>query len=160
MIRVENYPNAYKEVYVILNNMESEYVEKVPQIFIEMVEHNMNKEYQFEIDMEKDFEDQELLQETRAILAYMFIHYWGSEQEKLEIKEQFKKDIIEAERNKGTYNRDELFNKTRKYDLDNNDNAIKEQENLSSIDRENSMVKYQKNSVFSKLINKLKSLFK
>ena len=32
MIKVENYPNAYREVYVILNNINEENFKAIPQL--------------------------------------------------------------------------------------------------------------------------------
>ncbi len=149
MIKVENYPNAYKEVYVILNNMNEEELKAIPQTFINMVQRNMNNDYEFELEENVDFEEQILLKETKVILAYIYLNYWGTEEQKNIIKKKFKQDIIKEEQSKPKYNPDELFKK----------NQVK---NISSntVQEEIHLIEYKKENIFVKLINIIKSLFK
>ena len=42
MIKVENYPNAYKEVYEILKAVPKEDFDKIPTEFMQIVKKNMN----------------------------------------------------------------------------------------------------------------------
>ncbi len=79
MIKVENYPNAYKEVYVILNNMNEENLKAILQSFIDMVQRNMNNNYEFELEENVDFEEQTVLKEIKVILEYIYLNYWGTE---------------------------------------------------------------------------------
>ena len=150
MIKVENYPNAYKEVYVVLNNMDEKYVKAIPQSFIDMIKSNMNKDYGFELNDKIGFEEQELLKETKAILAYIFLNYWGTEEQNAKIKEKFRQDIIKEEQLKDKYNPDELFKN-------------KKNNNISSNKIQNeevNLVEYKKVNIFTKLINIIKSIFK
>ena len=101
MVKIENYPNAYKEVHEILKMVPKEDVSKIPKDFMEMIENNMNKEYEFLIDSNIDFlEEQKLMLETRTILAYIFVNYWATEKQREVINKKFKKDIEEAENQK------------------------------------------------------------
>lgn len=110
MIKVENYPNAYKEVYEILQNIDKKDYDLIPKEFIQMVEKNMNKDYIFKLKNNKGFENQELLQETKTILAYLYLNYWGTEDEKIKIKQKFKQDILkDEEKKRQKYNPDNLF---------------------------------------------------
>ena len=110
MIKIENYPNAYKEVYVILQNIEKTNLELIPKSFINMLEHNMNQKYNFELDGNEDFQNKELLQETKAILAYLYLNYWGTEEEKIRIKQKFRQEFLEKEEEKRLkYNSDDLL---------------------------------------------------
>lgn len=70
MIKVENYPNAYKEVYVILENMNKNDVKKIPKSFLDIIKTEMNKKYEFKIDKNKGFKNQKILRETKVILSY------------------------------------------------------------------------------------------
>lgn len=141
MIRVENYPNAYKEVYVILKNIDKKDYDAVPQDFIAMLESNMNREYEFEVHSNEDFEKQELLQETKTILAYLYLNYWGTDEEKRIIKQKFKQDILkDEEKKREKYNTNEIFEKEPKKE-------------------ENSIVEYKKENLFTKLVNKIKEFF-
>ena len=94
MIKKENYPNAYKEVYVILNNVDKELINKVPISFINMIKSEMNKNYKFELNENVNFEDEYILTETKGILAYIFLNYWGTKEQKDRIMRKFQHDIM------------------------------------------------------------------
>lgn len=146
MIKIENYPNAYKEVYVILQNIDKKDYDLVPEAFIKMVENNMNKDYNFELNSNEDFENQELLQETKAILAYLYLNYWGTEEEKVIIKQKFNQDILrEEEEKRQKYNPDNLFE--RKVTK-----QIPQKEEVQ-------IVEYKKENVVTKLMKKIRKLF-
>lgn len=114
MLKVENYPNAYKEVYEILKNVDQDDLNKIPKSFIKMIEKRMNKDYNFFIDENIDFvEEQELMLETKTILAYIYLNYWATDDQRETIKAKFKKDIEEAEnQKKELYNVDIFKNKS------------------------------------------------
>lgn len=76
MIKSSNFPNAYKEVYIILKYVDSEDLKLIPKSFINMLEQNMNDDYKFEFDPNIEFENQKLLRETKSIFAYIFLHFW------------------------------------------------------------------------------------
>ncbi len=147
MIKEENYPNAYKEVYVILQNFDKSELELIPKSFIDMLKNNMNEEYNFELD--DNFDKQELLQETKTILSYVYLNYLGTEEEKVKIKQKFKQDILKNEEEKTLkYNPNELFNgKT-----DNSNDLLKR--------KETQIKKYEKENFFIKIIKKIINLFK
>lgn len=149
MIKVENYPNAYKEVYVILKNIKKEDLEKIPQSFIEMIKNNMNRNYNFELDLNRDFENQNLLKETRVILAYIFMNYWGTSLQKDQINKKFRQDIVTEEQSKPKYNSDKLFKK------ENNKNIIQHAE-----EKKVQIIEYKKENLFFKFINNIKNFFK
>lgn len=145
-IKLENYPNAYKEVYVILNNMNEKEKSAIPQEFLEMVEAKMNNDYEFQLQENVEFENQTLLRETKAILAYIFLNYWATEDQKTKIEHVFNQDIIEKEEEKGKYNPQELFNNK------------KEEESIPK--EELQIVDYKKENIVVRLINRIKNLFK
>ena len=74
----ENYKNALKEVYDILDNTDEELVLKIPKNFLEFVKENMNKEYISNIDYNVEIDKQNLLPETEAILAQIYNSYWNN----------------------------------------------------------------------------------
>ena len=150
MIKAENYPNAYKEVYVILNNINEENLKAIPQSFIDMVQRNMNNNYEFELEENVDFEEQTLLKETKVILAYIYLNYWGTEEQKNKIMQKLKQDIINEEQSKPKYNPDELFKRNKVRNISSN---IVPKEEMH-------LIEYKKENIFVKLINIIKSLFK
>ena len=147
MVKVENFPNAYKEVYEILKAVPQQDLEKIPKKFMAMVEKNMNKEYDFCLDNSIDFlEEQELMEETNTILAYIFLHYWATEDQREKIEAKFKKDIEKVEQEKR-----EL------YDVDVFKNKRQAQENN---EQKLEMVVYKKESIITRIFNKIKSFFR
>ena len=148
MIKVENYPNAYKEVYEILKYVPKEDLKRVPKKFMDMLEEKMNKNYKFSIDTSKDFiEEQELMIETRTILAYIFLNYWATEIQKEKVNIKFKKDIEDAEKQKG-----DLYN----VNIFKNKKQLKEN---SEKEQERAMVIYKKENFITKIFNIIKNFF-
>lgn len=144
MIKIGNYPNAYKEVYVILNYINKEDLKKIPQSFIDMLKRKMNKDYEFKLDTSIDFEEQNLLKETKVILGYIFLNYWGTNEQKETIEKKFRNDIAKKEEQKIKYNRDELFQ---------NNNFIRLSQNANQ-NEDVKMIEYKKN-VLKQFIYKL-----
>ena len=97
-----NYPKAYKEVLEILKYVPKESVNKIPQTIIDTFYAKMDNNYNFSIDINKTFEEQELLVETKAILANIYRDYWATPEEKAKIraKEQSDMQIINEEKKK------------------------------------------------------------
>ncbi len=154
-IKVENFPKAYKEVYTILQNIGKSQFELVPNEFINMLERKMDKNYKFEVN-NNNFQEQEILLETKTILAYLYINYWGTTETKEIILRKFKQDVLKEEKNKMQY---ELNNKK-----ENKQNPELKQETQINkkiqSKEETQIVEYKKENIFTKIINKLKSFFK
>ncbi len=108
----DKYPKAYKEVIEILKFVPEEDLVKIPKEMIEMFNKKMDKNYSFTIDLEKEFEEQILLDETKAILANIFMDYWATDQQRFEIKtkKMYEMQKLEDEK-KQKYNPDALFKK-------------------------------------------------
>ena len=147
VVKIENYPTAYKEVYEILKFVPQKDYDKIPRKFIEMIEKNMNKYYNFSINPQIDFvEEQEIMYETRVILAYIFINYWATEQEKEIINIKFKKDIEKAENRKRQIYDVDIFRPNKQVEE-------------SKVKKLNLTVTNEKNIII-KIFNKIKSWFK
>ncbi len=149
MIKIENYPNAYKEVYVILNYINKGDLEKIPQTFIDMLKRKMNKDYEFKLDTSIDFEEQNLLKETKVILGYIFLNYWGTKEQKLTIEQKFRNDIAKKEEQKIKNNRDELF-------LNNKSTKLSPRANQNE---EVKIIEYKKD-IIKQFIDKLKKILR
>ena len=91
----DNYSKAYKEIVEILKYVPEESVNKIPKEMRDMFEAEQLKTYNFQIDTEKPFEEQEILEETKAILANIFRDYWATDEQKAR--------IIEKENNEEKY---------------------------------------------------------
>ena len=143
----ENYHKAYKEVIEILKYLPKESVNKIPKTIIETFEKKQKKDYVFNIDINKTFEEQNLLEETKDILAIIFRDYWATpyQREKIQEKEKYERQKIEEE-------------KLKKY---NTKNIFKNKKNIIEKNEENKNLPIQikKQKFYEKLINFLKNLF-
>lgn len=106
----DNYPKAYKEVIEILKYVPQESVNKIPKSMIDTFKAKMDKDYDFKVDINKSFEEQILLDETKAIFANIFRDYWATsyQKERIEAKEKYDRQKIEEEKRE-KYNADDLF---------------------------------------------------
>ena len=147
-----NYPKAYKEVIEILSFVPKESVDKIPQTMIDTFKAKMDKEYDFKVDINKSFEEQELLDETKAILANIFRDYWATpyQKEKIEAKERYDRKKSEESKRK-QYNPDEIFKKRQT-----SDESIKDKEDLNN----NFPIEVKKKNFYEKIINFFKKLFR
>ena len=137
----DNYQKAYKEILEILKYVPEESVKKIPQEMRDMFEKEQLKTYDFQIDTSKTFEEQELLEETKAILANIFRDYWATpyQKERIEIKEKYDRQQSEEQKRK-IYNPNDLFK--------NKNNRNPDFEKLSNLP-----IEVKKESFFKKIIN-------
>ncbi len=145
----DNYKKAYKEVVEILKFVSKENVDKIPKEMLDMFEEEQDKEYNFKVDTTKSFEEQLLLEETKAIFSNIFRDYWANDYQRNVIIEKENMDRIKWEEQK--YDPKDLFkNNQKNFNKQNNNDTV--DVNLTVIKKENS---------FKKLIDKIfKSLKK
>ena len=141
----KEYAMAYTEVIEILKYVPDEDVKKIPEEKLEFYKTNMDKEYSYKLDMTKEFEEQEMSNITKAILANIFRDYWATpyQKERIEAKEKYDLEKLEAEKRE-KYNPDNIF-KNKK------EEAVVEDTNLP--------VEVKKETFFKKLISFIKGLF-
>lgn len=144
----DKYPKAYKQVIEILKYVPQESVDKIPQEMIKTFKANMDDKYDFRIDINKTFEEQDLLEETKAILANIFRDYWATPEQKERILEKEKNDReIEENIKREKYNPDNLFKKKQK--------VIQQNEEIQN----NLPVEIKKEKFYKKIINFMKKIF-
>lgn len=141
-----NYARACSEVSEILQCIPQEYVNKIPLSIIMKLQENKEQNYKFSYIMNKTYEEQKLLEETRAILANLYIYYWATEEEKEEIKkvhnqDRMKNELLKRQR----YNPSDLF-KNKK---------IQNQYTVENIQ----LIELSKENFIKKIINKIKRFF-
>ena len=146
----DNYPKAYKEVIEILNYVPKESVDKIPQTMLDTFKTKMDKEYDFTVDVNKSFEEQDILEETKAIFANIFRDYWATpyQKERIEAKEKYDRQKLEEEKMK-KYNSEDIFKKKQQI------NESKTVENYN----ENLPMEVKKDSFYIKIINFFKKFF-
>lgn len=144
----DKYPKAYKEVIEVLKHVPQESVEKIPQSMIDTFKLKMDKDYDFVVDINKSFEEQDLLDETKAIFANIFRDYWATpyQKERIEAKEKYDRQKLEEEKFE-KYNPDDLFKKK-------SENEKKETEEISNLP-----IEIKKEKFYEKIINFFKKIF-
>ena len=142
----DNYPKAYKEVIEILKYVPEESVNKIPQTMLDTFKTKMDKEYNFIVDINKAFEEQELLEETKAIFANIFRDYWATpyQKERIEAKEEYDRQQIEKLKQE-KYNPNNIF---KKREIQIND------KNISNLP-----IKVKQEKFYQKIISWLKKIF-
>lgn len=118
------YSLAYKELYLIILNLNKEMREKIPKNVVENIERKMDKTYDFNIEEGKDIFSTEYMLETKALFLELYTRYIAEDEE--EFWEVYKEK------------RNELFKKeiekeylVRKYDSDNN--IIKTEDGIDEV---------------------------
>lgn len=96
----KEYKEALSEVNIVLENTQTEILDKIPANFIKFIKENQDKNYKIELENGKSLIEQNLKKETREILALIYRDYICSpeEREKLLIAEQEEKNKIEKEK--------------------------------------------------------------
>ena len=140
-----NYKIAYKEVIEILKYVPEEDVQKIPEEMLEMFKNKMDKDYVYELDLDKNFEEQNMLEETKAILANIFRDYWATEYQRERIINKQKQDLIKFENEKQEkYNPNNIFK--------NNNQKVNEPSSTA-------LMEYKKETWYSKFIDYMKNIF-
>jgi hypothetical protein len=107
---VNNYYNALSEVSVILQHLELKELKKIPREIVTKIESNKSLEYNYIIDNNKKLEEQDILPETKAILANLYRDYIATDDRKETIKKKERVQILEIEeRKRKLYNPDNIF---------------------------------------------------
>ena len=140
---------AYSEVYEILNLLEDEYKNKVPEKVIEFFERERDEKYNPIIEIDVPLDKQNLKRETMVLLAILNMNYWcDNEDEKQEMLKSF--------------NENEASKKLKEKELAekyNSDNLFKKNE-IHEVIEEVAMVEYKEPNFIQKIISKIKSLFR
>ena len=150
----ENYAKACTEVLTVLSFLPNKNVHQIPLDTMLFLEENMDKEYKFNIDIDKPFEEQELLDETKAILAILFRDYWANnyQRERILAKEQHDREMMEKEKSI-KYNSNDLFkNRNNNKKQENVENIDSNKENVNAITNEQLPTEIKKENIFKRLI--------
>ena len=119
----KEYAMAYTEVIEILKHVPDEDIAKIPKDKIDFYNNNMDNEYNYKLDMTKEFEEQEMSDVTKAILANIFRDYWATpyQRERIEAKEKYDLEKLEEEKRE-KYNPDDIFKNRQTRGINNNPN--------------------------------------
>lgn len=142
--------NAYKEVYIVLQDLNEEDYNKIPPEIIETIKENSNEEYEFVLNDELELKEQLLLPETKAILFNLFRDYLATPVQKEKILKMQSEERKKVEKKKKqNYTNVDIFKTNKHKDVEEKANTQKLQ-----------LVQIKKEGFFRKLINKIKLFFK
>lgn len=142
---------AYAEIIEILDNLEVQYKEKIPNKLIDFFKENSAKDYQNHIVNNISLSEQKLQKETLDILAMLTLNYWcNSEEEKTELMSIYSDNELKyQEELREKYNPDNLFK-----------NRTKIQENIEENTEEKQLVVIDDKPWYKKIFEKIKNMFK
>lgn len=110
-----NYSKACTEILEIIKYFPKEEYAKIPKEEIRKFEENMDKNYNFRINLDENLSEQGISKETNAILVKLFQDYFATEKQQVIIKNLLRQNLerIETEkRNKYSFNN--IFEKNAK----------------------------------------------
>lgn len=140
------YKNSFKEIYDILQYTDSNLVNMIPSKFINFLKENMNVNYKSNININLDIDKQPLLKETEAILSLIYRSYWATDDEKIELNNKYKIELLHNAEldNKKIKDINEIFEKRK---------------NINKITIDNNLMIISKENFFTKIFNKIKRVF-
>ena len=146
------YANAFYEVLEILKYIDIDDYEKISPDLIKTFQTYANWDWNFEYDVNKTLNEQNISKITKAIIANIFNDYWATphQKEKIEAKEKYERKKREIELQE-KYNLDNLF-RHRTSNI--------AQEKNEDINSNTSMVKFKELKWYKKLFDKIKNLFR
>lgn len=131
----------YSEVLDFINMLGDKYKEKLPRQLIEFFEKNKNPDYVLTIDLNKPIIPQFKHEQTEAMLEYLNLQYWCTQEEKDELLKIYKENDIKRKENlKEKYNVDNLFHKEKSRLINNLTENNSNSENTSTT-----LTKYKEN---------------
>ena len=144
----ERLPKSYTEVVTYLSLLSLEELSKIPNEKIELYTKYMDNSYNYKIDFTKPIKEQQMMEETKAILANLFRDYFANDYQKQRIISNEKYDMEKIKEVKT-----EKYNPYQKLEERNK----KIENHISASTKE--IVVYKEN-FFKKIINKIRNIFK
>ena len=141
------YHKAFKEVYILINDLSPELYLRIPKNFIEILKGNMDEDYDITLE---ELNTNGYMEETETLMSLIFRDFICSD----ELNEK----LIEYDKNQV------------EQELERYNNIFGNEEKIASIEIENesneekieetSLVVVKEENIFVKILNKIKSLFK
>ena len=144
---------AYTEVYNIINCMSDEYKEKIPNKVIQTIKYKMDKNYEFNIDLD-NINDLELMDDTEKILSVLYTDYISPEEERKIIKNKEKIVYLNKENKKKEKFESDIFKNNLTKSLVEDSNEKREN------NKKETLINTKKEKWYKKLLNFIKRLLK
>lgn len=134
---------ALSEVDLILEYSDADIKNRISTKFIKFIEKYKDNTYKIKFDKSKNLNEQNLMPETREILALIYRDYLCDSQEE-------RKRLIE-------YNEEKLKEINSKYDVE---KIFKERTKKDEISKQQSLIVVKKEKWYNKIFSLLKKIFK
>lgn len=142
----KEYREAFTEVNEILEYFNKDLLKKIPKEFIKNIKENMSTTYKVIYDNTKSLNEQNIKQETRAILSIIYRDYICDKETKEKIIQKDRKEWLKLEeKKKEEYKNTELFKSPIKNQNISNDKYLKVVE---------------KQNIIIKIIEKIKEIWR
>lgn len=146
---MENINNAYSEVLVILKNMNNG-VYTIPYDVLQKLKKECNLNHKFKLKENVPLKKQNLLPETKAILAIFYRDYWANDEQYKFILQKEKNDEALLEKmKKDKYNPNDIFSKS----------TISEQKNFGILNEKEQQLVKTDDSLFVKIKKMIFKIF-
>ena len=131
---------AYTEIDTFINLLDEYNKNKIPQKLREYFKNNRDINYSKEINPNRPIKDQNLKEETLALIAILNLKYWCE-------------DEIEKQRLKKIYDNNENEYQIKLREKYNPDNLFKNKQNNVEINQQSqtALVEYKEDSIFKKI---------
>ncbi len=147
--KYEVYHKAFKEFREIIKFFPKNEYKKIPKVFIDFIEENMDKNYEYIVEHVDDFQNQEMLEETKVLLSIVYRDFLTSSQERKQIIKMENDELWQEEKIiQEKYNPDNLFKNK-------NTSIIENTEENSNID----LIEVKEKNFLQKILDKIKNLF-
>ena len=150
-VNKDTYNRSYVEVLEILKLIPKNEYDRIPKEKIEFFEQNKDKNYIYKYNLK----DPKTLRKTDAIIINLYKDYIANEEEKKEIDEKLKQNLIKNEEEKREKYPVDIFKKKK-------EKIQVELPSIYSVDKDleqNKLIEY-KESFFTKILNKIKRMIK
>ena len=146
----------YAQVSAVLNKMNKEDLEKIPKGLLDTIEQSKDKEAEINLDPKIPLEDQNLSNETIAMLALLNYKYWADDNERESLKAKYEEnDRIKEKELREKYHTDDIFGNKAK-----EEEAKKKAEEAKMVEevKETSLIEMPE-PIYVKIIKFFKELF-
>lgn len=151
LVKEKEFQIALEEVDEILHFMDEELVSKIPNSFKNFIKENKDKSYISNINPYMPLEEQDLRQETQAIISLIYRSYIANEEEKEYFKQKDKAEFEEIEKEKlEKYNPDNIFK---------NKDIVKEETKAEEVTETQVALAVIEENWIKKIFSKIKDIF-
>lgn len=144
----ERYQNAYAEVLYYLKGIKQSDITKIPKGLMNHFENFKNPKYICDFDYTKPLKELKLLEETKGLIGMICLNYWCDSSEKKQqlLNVMMNNELKYQEKLKKLYDSNNIFKKN---------NDIK-----NIYDQEKSLIEIKEKNFITKLLDKIKRIFK